>query len=200
MEHDRKDLRVVKTKEAIESALFTLIDNQRDDAITVKDLTVTAKINRGTFYLHYKNIEELLNTYYNNFETALQPLLVNLKDSLLKQPKSDERILQSTIQLLNIVKENKKIFKFLLLNSKSDHYYKKLQHLTEEMMFTIDNNMPTNNTTVPQSYYGTYAFSAFMKVAEQWVEGDCQESSEEIAQILSTLNIKGPFMASNNLK
>ena len=200
MEYDRRDLRVMKTKEAIESALFKLIDEQSEDDITVKKLAFTAKINRGTFYLHYKNIDELFNTYYDNFESALQPLLVNFKESLLKQPKSDELILQATTQVLNVIEENKQIFKFLLLNPKKIHYFHKLQQFTEEIMFTNYDNLPTSNTTVPQPYYGAYAFSSFMKIAEQWVERDCQESSEEIAKILSTLNIKGPFIEFNNSK
>lgn len=56
----KEDLRVRKTKEAIRSAFTTMICEMDYEQITVKELTQRAQINRKTFYLHYTDLDELL--------------------------------------------------------------------------------------------------------------------------------------------
>ena len=54
-----RDIRVVKTIESIENALFTLLHEKPLSKITVTELARTARINKGTFYLHYLDINDL---------------------------------------------------------------------------------------------------------------------------------------------
>ncbi|MBR2547635.1 MAG: TetR/AcrR family transcriptional regulator [Eubacterium sp.] len=53
------DLRVIKTLDSIETALITLLKTRPIDRITVTELAHTARINKGTFYLHYTDIYDL---------------------------------------------------------------------------------------------------------------------------------------------
>ncbi|EEL70861.1 hypothetical protein IGA_00005 [Bacillus cereus HuA3-9] len=57
------DLRVARTKEAIRDALTELINEKGFDSITVKDITARANINRGTFYLHYRDKYDLFDLW-----------------------------------------------------------------------------------------------------------------------------------------
>ena len=50
---DRIDLRVIKTREAIEGALVRLLRNKPFERVTVQDILDTARVNRKTFYKHY---------------------------------------------------------------------------------------------------------------------------------------------------
>ena len=54
-----KDLRVIKTVESIENALFELMKTRPLGKITVTELARTARINKSTFYLHYLDIPDL---------------------------------------------------------------------------------------------------------------------------------------------
>lgn len=55
------DLRVLKTREAIKSHFLDLLLHKSFTDITVKDIADTARIGRGTFYLHYKDKFDLLD-------------------------------------------------------------------------------------------------------------------------------------------
>ena len=57
----RIDRRVLKTRQAIEEALASLILKTDYDKITVSALAKEANINRKTFYLHYQSVEDLAN-------------------------------------------------------------------------------------------------------------------------------------------
>ena len=60
MRDNNTDLRVIRTKESIREALVELIEEKGFEAITVKDITTRAKINRGTFYAHYQDKYDLM--------------------------------------------------------------------------------------------------------------------------------------------
>jgi len=53
------DLRVQKTKDAIQETFKSMICEMPPNKITVKELSERARINRKTFYLHYTSIEAL---------------------------------------------------------------------------------------------------------------------------------------------
>ena len=53
------DLRVIKTRESIEQAFLSLLNKKPLGKITVVELAAKARINKGTFYLHYDDINDL---------------------------------------------------------------------------------------------------------------------------------------------
>ena len=54
------DRRVRKTRRQLRECLITLLKEKKVQDITVGELTDMADLNRGTFYLHYKDVFDLL--------------------------------------------------------------------------------------------------------------------------------------------
>lgn len=61
------DLRVIKTNKALKDGLCTLLLKKPLEDISVKELCSLTKLNRGTFYLHYKNIRALVESIEDDF-------------------------------------------------------------------------------------------------------------------------------------
>lgn len=59
------DIRVVRTKRSLKKALLTLLKEKKFKDITVTDIVSYAGVNRGSFYNHFQNKEELLDDYYS---------------------------------------------------------------------------------------------------------------------------------------
>ena len=59
---NKKDLRVIKTLEAIEKVFKELVLEKDFTDIRITELAKRAKINKKTFYDHYKNLDDLLST------------------------------------------------------------------------------------------------------------------------------------------
>lgn len=57
------DIRVRRTKKAIYRAFSDLLTEKEFDRITITEIARRAEINKGTFYLHYKDIYDLYNSY-----------------------------------------------------------------------------------------------------------------------------------------
>jgi AcrR family transcriptional regulator len=60
MRANKYDRRVDRTRKALREALFELIREKNYDQITVEEITERANLGRTTFYLHYKDKEDLL--------------------------------------------------------------------------------------------------------------------------------------------
>ena len=60
MEHEKTDLRVIRTRKAIHDTFYEMIAKMDYEDITIKELTQRAMINRNTFYLHYESIDALM--------------------------------------------------------------------------------------------------------------------------------------------
>lgn len=60
MKETKLDRRVVRTRRALREALLSLILEKGYDAVTIEDITERADLGRTTFYLHYRDKEDLL--------------------------------------------------------------------------------------------------------------------------------------------
>lgn len=60
-----KDRRVRKTKKLLENALAELLSEKPLKSITVREIAERADINRGTFYLHYKDVYDMAEKIQN---------------------------------------------------------------------------------------------------------------------------------------
>lgn len=73
----RRDLdkRVIRTKKAIKSALFQLMEKKDISSITISELTESANVNRRTFYTHYRSITDILDEIETDLVSALTELM-----------------------------------------------------------------------------------------------------------------------------
>ena len=60
-----EDLRVTRTRKMLEEALIELTVEKGFAAVTVRDITERAMVNRSTFYRHYLDKFDLLEQYTN---------------------------------------------------------------------------------------------------------------------------------------
>lgn len=62
----KTDRRTRYTRMVIKDALLELLKEKTFSAITITDICRIAEINRGTLYLHYKNISEILDELFDD--------------------------------------------------------------------------------------------------------------------------------------
>ncbi len=75
---EKMDLRVIKTRQAIEDAFLESLRETPFQAITVKQITKLAQVNRSTFYKHYLDkydlkdqlVDRVLEEFTNNLEIS----------------------------------------------------------------------------------------------------------------------------------
>lgn len=71
----REDQRVRLTKQMLQTAFLALLAEKPVQAISVKELCDAAGVNRSTFYLHYKDIYDLLEQMQGQMLAEIEHLL-----------------------------------------------------------------------------------------------------------------------------
>ena len=74
MEQSSTDRRVRKTKKQLRLALMELLAEKSAKSISVRELTERADINRGTFYIHYRDVGDLLQRLEDEMADRLTAL------------------------------------------------------------------------------------------------------------------------------
>lgn len=75
MGEETVDRRVRKTKKQLRECLTRLLKEKKVQDITVRELTDMADLNRGTFYLHYRDVFDLLEKTENELLDEFNSLM-----------------------------------------------------------------------------------------------------------------------------
>jgi len=188
----KQDLRVIRTDRRIRETFLQLIDEVGFDAVTIKLLTDRAEVNRGTFYHHYADKYELLERMTNEifekieatFEREIPFVLINQKEN------SPYRRI---IPFLIFLYENRTLMRILLSPTSDGMFRNRVRNYMQQILFL---GLPEQGERlVPENYLIAYLSAAHLGVIESWLRHPNETSPEEIARIIFTISMEGPFRA-----
>ena len=110
----KKDLRVIKTKKMIYTALVELMKEKTFEEIKVSDICEKALINRSTFYAHYEDKYELLIDFIKDLKVEFSQKLENNKVLNIK-----EYYLELIKLFLNHVEDKKDIYSSIMIHNRN---------------------------------------------------------------------------------
>ncbi len=192
------DRRILRTRNAIHSAFVSLVKEKGFDALSVKDITTRANVNRGTFYLHYKDKYDLLDQIEAGIIQDLQGIiqqagaLDTLDSTILTEP------LPVMVEFFEYLRNNAPLMHAVLGLRGDIAFQTRLKRAIEANIVNIGFFAPMKdeNLLVPREYFLSYIISAHLGVIQLWLQSGCRESPQEMALILSRLSFKGPLYAS----
>lgn len=79
------DKRIQRTKTAVFGAVLELLVEKQADKITVLELCKKAEINKSTFYLHYKSLEDCLKKCFDAIMNGVVEISKQVKYDEIKQ-------------------------------------------------------------------------------------------------------------------
>lgn len=112
----KTDRRVLRTRKAIMNAFDRLISDKGVDKITVSAIAREADIDRKTFYLHYKSIDDLAN---HKTEEALEQVLATLMTEGIGKP-FPERVHIILAEVNGILSANVAVYSNIALRLSTD--------------------------------------------------------------------------------
>jgi AcrR family transcriptional regulator len=182
MAQSLREMKVAKTRELLRTTLLDLIEEKGFDSISVRDITLKAGLNRGTFYLHYRDKHDLIEKTQNELLKGLHEKLKQLKPSEFDKYYSKDMMYPPILQLFYYLMENKRFIKIMISSNGDPAFPKKMKEYIKESFYEKLNMIKDQNIIdIRHEYTTAFISSAFVGLIEQWIEKDEQNTPEEMA-------------------
>ncbi|MDM5247584.1 TetR/AcrR family transcriptional regulator [Lysinibacillus sp. G4S2] len=173
------DLRIVKTKQALHNALLTLLSEKPLENITIAEICRVAKVNRGTFYLHYEQKEGLFEEY---FQEIMEDLYNSYEEPYRAVTTLDKNQLDpNTIRIFHHIERFKMFYRIVFSKNVPLTYYYMLFDGIHSLMKRDVTAHYQMHDEISIDYYSAYQANAIIGLIIQWYRQDFEDS-------VSTLN------------
>lgn len=178
MDEKQLDRRVRKTKRQIRNAFTALMLEKNIADITVREIAELADVNRGTFYAHYKDVNDLLA----QLESGIMGKVETVK-RLRSPQKSEKATLLYLTNILTLCGENVDVFKTVIIKNPDPEFQKQLLSTFKRQLLEGFAYRGEATETVKADYYFTFEVSGMMALANTWIENGMKETPAEMAAV-----------------
>ena len=123
-----EDRRARRTRRLLKESLLELMREKCFSNISIRDVTDRADINHTTFYLHYADTTQLLQSMVEELMEEAQELI----NAHIQETVADGTMRPVFEPILDFVVENRDICTVLLENNKASHFTDHLQELIQK--------------------------------------------------------------------
>lgn len=181
-----EDRRVRRTKQLIKQSLIELMHEKPFKDITVKDITERADLNRGTFYLHYVDIYDLLSKIEDETLQAIEEMMLDYRCKI-NMPSCYELL----DELFSYIEDNRDLFEVLLHSQSEGIFLNKLQYLIKTMGLDLMKMFYKDTSRPHYSYFLSFVLNGVLGVTEQWFNNGMDMSSTEMATMIDHFIMDG---------
>lgn len=186
------DLRIVKTRENLNKALVDQLHHKPLSKITVTELCRMAKINRSTYYLHYRDpydqYEKLENSIYQDFADTIDAFIEQNRNWFTDLIVSD-KVAQAKLveELFSYIKKNALIYGISLPMNQGNDFLNKLYLAGHDRFFDTFSKTASQSELQQFEYFFAFVASGCVGVLRQWVTQGMKESPRDMARL--TINL-----------
>ncbi|WP_100334111.1 TetR-like C-terminal domain-containing protein [Bacillus alkalisoli] len=133
-------------------------------------------------------VKEMENKILKNIPKVIADLETNTPNTIP---------LPFLVPFIEFLNQNRGFMKAMLGPNGDITFQSKLKMFMRKALFDSNKNSAFKREVllVPPEYLVSYIASAHIGVIQEWLNSDREESPQEIARIISTMTINGPFFA-----
>ena len=196
METKKPDRRTHRSRRLLREALLSLILEKGYDAVTIEEITERADLGRTTFYLHYRDKEELL---LESIDTMVNDLVAYIAQISLPAliGSSDEyprgKVLRVSIQrVFEHASENVDLYRIILRGEGGPRVVSRLRKIIEQAISELSETRSGleglfMNPDIPFEFLSNYLAGALLGTITWWLEGETSHSPEQMADMFTKL-------------
>jgi AcrR family transcriptional regulator len=181
---EEEDLRVRRTRLMLQEALMALTVEKGFAAITVRDITERAMVNRSTFYRHYLDKYDLLETYTDELYTAIYADEDPMHEDIPGQAP------RGLIRFLEHIYTYRDFYRVMLgANGDARFIQHFRQNIENRMRYLLEiSGSEIDPSGPPIGMRLSYISCADIGAILWWLENDSQRPPEEFAVILGEMS------------
>ncbi|GFN32180.1 TetR/AcrR family transcriptional regulator [Paenibacillus xylaniclasticus] len=188
------DPRIIRTRQLIRDAFVELLQEMEIEKITVNRIAERATINRVTFYLHYRDIPDMMDKMADEMTDKLSQLLNGAADiGYIHQHEGEWPLLE---KLLEHIAENSKFYKVVLGSRRTPIFTERLLRLLTENITDRIERLGGDKLTkagIQKDIAIWYTSSALIGTIVSWLRKDMPYSPRYLAEQFKLIRTNGAF-------
>ncbi len=195
---DKIDRRQARTKQLLHQALMSLIEEKGMDGVTVTDIANRADVNRGTFYLHYRDVPDMLEQIKEEVFGDIKNFILQMDPSEVSQYAYKDEPYPKLVAIFEGVARHADFLKVMLGPTGDLSYALKLRKFIASHIFNkLTYLQPQEDKMlIPRDYLITYMSSANFGVLMHWLESGMNQTPRQMGLIMTQIISHGPLIAS----
>lgn len=194
MTNSRKiDPRIERTQEALRGALMALIEEKGFDAISVQDITKRARLNRATFYLHYRDKQDLLI----RTSEAVFDLLAAKVGPIDRENLAFQKPPQQLVILFQHLAKHRNFYRAVLGRSGVPAFVARMREylatVTQLRIASLYTLYPAGVPILDDMFISEYVAGALLSIIIWWLDNDLPHSPEYMADRFGWLSVAGTY-------
>ena len=182
----KEDRRVRRTKKLLTQALTQLLQEKQINEITVKELTDLADMNRGTFYLYYKDMFDMLEKIEDGLFEALDAIV-----SLHEHDDVSQQTKPILLDLFRFIEDNQEMCRVLLSPHGDMNFLHRLNEVVREKCLKAWPNIRKEKGEADFDYHYSFVVFGCAGIIRAWVNRNCPESAEKMAEMAYSMILRG---------
>ena len=182
----KEDRRVRRTKKLLTQALTELLQKKQVNEITVKELTDLADMNRGTFYMYYKDIFDMLEKIEDEL---FQKLDVIAQTHEHGDP--TQQVKPILLDLFRFIEENQEMCRVLLSPNGDMNFLHRLYEAIRERGLEIWKDQMGSLGEKEFDYRYSFVIFGCAGMIRAWVNRSCQETDMQMAELADRMIRRG---------
>jgi AcrR family transcriptional regulator len=187
----RKDRRVNRTIQLLRDALIDLCLERGYDSLTIQDITDRANLGRATFYLHFRDKDELLFSILRETADELYEQIDTKLNAMFRY--GDVTPLQITFQH---AAENRNLYQIILHRHGVGSVERELRdYVASKAEKHIEEVLHGSPSPFPIKLSSNIVAQALLGTLEWWLENDTPYPADYMARAFYELSVVGIFKA-----
>ena len=173
-----EDTRVQYTKSVLKEALLQILETKPIAKVTIKELCEQAGLNRGTFYLHYNEPNDVLREIEKEFVREKMSFF----DPYMKNDNPDQ-----FAKLFGAIMQNRELSLVLFGQNGAPQFTERIKTLVRDSVLNDWQKEFPEYTRDDLAYVYEFAFSGAMRLILNWLADSSKLSANELAHRLDCL-------------
>jgi len=183
----RSDRRVQRTRKLLQESIMALILEEGYDAISIQDITDKANLGRATFYLHFKDKDDLLQDVMDQMISDFMDQVPELSEVQwqLKDRKAVEK-------LFDFAADHYDLYRILIFSSGGITASRQLQSkIAENIEAAIRREIEEKNAQplVPPNFIANHFAGSLLATIYWWLDNDLPYHVEQMASMFQKVNL-----------
>ena len=183
----KQDRRIQRTRKLLRDALMSLILEDGYDAISIQDITEKANLGRATFYLHFKDKDELLLDVMDQFIEDFMQQVPQISEA---QWRLDDT--KAIIKLFDFAADHYDLYRILIIGSGGITAAAQLRNsVASNIADFIQQEIDEQGAepVIPTDFIASHFAGSLLSTIYWWLDSDLNYTAEEMAEMFQKVNL-----------